>query len=161
MHSFRVWLACALLAAGATPEQIMLLLRWSSESAYKLYARIGDARAASLIDAGFDASFATVRSHTLLESAAGRPLSTTEQAAMVAGRQLAEGAAMLERVTTGGAPVARADELYERVVIDDDHVYAALEQHGEALLAAAARADAAADAAAKERREESSDDEGD
>ena len=36
VHSFRVWLACALLAAGATPEQIMLLLRWSSEAARKL-----------------------------------------------------------------------------------------------------------------------------
>ena len=161
VHSFRVWLACALLAAGATPEQIMLLLRWSSEAAYRLYARIGDARAAGLIDAGFDASFATVRSHTLLELATERPLSATEQAAMVAGRQLAESAAMLERVTAGQAAVARADELHARVVTDDDHVYAALEQHGEALLAAAARADAAAEAAVKERREESSDEEDD
>ncbi|KAL3928931.1 MAG: hypothetical protein SGPRY_002180, partial [Prymnesium sp.] len=42
MHSFRVWLACSLLAAGATPEQIMLLLRWSSDSARKLYARLGE-----------------------------------------------------------------------------------------------------------------------
>ena len=36
---------------------------------------------------------------------------------------------MLERVTAGGAAVARADEMHERVVIDDDHVYPALEQH--------------------------------
>ena len=28
VHSFRVYLACALLAAGATPEQVMQLLRW-------------------------------------------------------------------------------------------------------------------------------------
>ena len=43
IHSFRVYLACALLAAGATPEQVMLLLRWSSEAARKLYARVADA----------------------------------------------------------------------------------------------------------------------
>eukprot|EP00965_Chrysotila_dentata_P063843 2115730-Pleurochrysis_carterae.AAC.2 len=40
IHSFRSYLACALLAAGATPEQIMVMLRWSSEAARALYARI-------------------------------------------------------------------------------------------------------------------------
>eukprot|EP00966_Prymnesium_polylepis_P286841 6625522-Prymnesium_polylepis.1 len=40
VHLFRVYLACALLAAGATPEQVMQLLRWSSDAARRLYARI-------------------------------------------------------------------------------------------------------------------------
>ena len=51
IHSFRVWLACALLAAGATPEQIMLLLRWSSDAARKLYARLGERTQTSLLSA--------------------------------------------------------------------------------------------------------------
>mmetsp|Transcript_53736 Transcript_53736/g.94834 ORF Transcript_53736/g.94834 Transcript_53736/m.94834 type:complete len:229 (-) Transcript_53736:45-731(-) len=51
MHSFRVWLACSLLAARATPEQIMLLLRWSSDEARRLYARMGDQQQVNLLDA--------------------------------------------------------------------------------------------------------------
>jgi len=71
-HSFRVWLACALLAAGATPEQIMQLLRWSSETARKLYTRMGIAATTSLLNAAADTSTDSIRSHSLLSMAAKR-----------------------------------------------------------------------------------------
>jgi hypothetical protein len=66
VHSFRVWLAGALLAAGASPEQIMLLLRWSSDAARQLYARLGDQSQVQLIDAAADATVDSIRSHTLM-----------------------------------------------------------------------------------------------
>ena len=69
MHSWRVWLACALLAAGATPEQIMLLLRWSSDEARKLYARISEGAHLAHLDMACDAKVDSIRSHTLLHAA--------------------------------------------------------------------------------------------
>ena len=57
IHSFRVWLACALLANGCTPEQIMQLLRWSSDAARRLYARLQEGVQASQLDAAAEASF--------------------------------------------------------------------------------------------------------
>ena len=65
IHSFRVWLACALLEAGATPEQIMLMLRWSSGAARRLYARVGDGAQVTLHEAAAEASIDSIRSHTL------------------------------------------------------------------------------------------------
>ena len=69
IHSFRVWLACSLLAAGATPEQIMLLLRWSSDAARKLYARVGERVQISFLNTACDVPLDSVRSHTLFASA--------------------------------------------------------------------------------------------
>ena len=37
-HSFRIYLACALYAAGCPPERIMAILRWKSEEALLIYA---------------------------------------------------------------------------------------------------------------------------
>ena len=42
VHSFRVYLACALYAAGCPPERIMAILRWKSEEALLIYARLND-----------------------------------------------------------------------------------------------------------------------
>ena len=39
-HSFRVYLACALLACKACPATIQALLRWRSAEALAIYARI-------------------------------------------------------------------------------------------------------------------------
>ena len=39
-HSFRVWLAMALLEAGASPAQIQALLRWQTDDSLRLYARL-------------------------------------------------------------------------------------------------------------------------
>eukprot|EP00965_Chrysotila_dentata_P135224 4471282-Pleurochrysis_carterae.AAC.1 len=57
VHSFRSYLACALLAAGASPEQIMVMLRWSSEAARALYARISVSAHARAVDAAQDTAF--------------------------------------------------------------------------------------------------------
>ena len=40
MHSWRVYLACALLDAGASNATIQALLRWKSDEALKIYARM-------------------------------------------------------------------------------------------------------------------------
>ena len=40
-HSFRVFLAMALLECGASPAQIQALLRWQTEDSLRLYARLG------------------------------------------------------------------------------------------------------------------------
>ena len=42
MHSFRIYLACALLEAGASNGTIQSMLRWRSDEALKIYARIND-----------------------------------------------------------------------------------------------------------------------
>ena len=44
MHSWRIYLACALLAAGASNGTIQTMLRWRSEEALKIYARIYDSK---------------------------------------------------------------------------------------------------------------------
>ena len=42
MHSWRVYLACALLSKGASFATIQSMLRWRSEDALRIYARIND-----------------------------------------------------------------------------------------------------------------------
>jgi hypothetical protein len=42
VHSFRIYLACALYAAKCPPERIMAILRWKSEEALLIYARMND-----------------------------------------------------------------------------------------------------------------------
>ena len=49
VHSFRIYLACALYAAGCPPERIMAMLRWKSEEALRIYARQNDDERASWI----------------------------------------------------------------------------------------------------------------
>ena len=145
VHSFRVYLACALLAAGATPEQVMQLLRWSSDSARKLYARIADTTQAGLIDSAADAAVDTIRSHTLTAAAsAPPPASPAETAAQLRAQTLETGERLLERAMEQ-VRIATAAELRRRgVAIDDDHVYARLRDDGPALRAAAERHDACA-----------------
>ena len=43
LHSFRIYLACALYAAGCPNDRIMAILRWRSEEALAIYARMNDA----------------------------------------------------------------------------------------------------------------------
>ena len=49
-HSFRIGLACALLAAGASDAVIMALCRWRSMSALRIYARLNSEDYARFID---------------------------------------------------------------------------------------------------------------
>lgn len=43
VHSFRIYLACALYAAGCPNDRIQAILRWKSEEALLIYARLNDA----------------------------------------------------------------------------------------------------------------------
>ena len=59
LHSFRIYLACALLDKGYSEAAIMAALRWKTCEALKIYARLGDAGYANMIEA---AATATVTS---------------------------------------------------------------------------------------------------
>jgi hypothetical protein len=141
VHSFRVWLACALLAAGATPEQIMLMVRWSSEAARKLYARLAMTTQCSLHTGALHASFDSIRAHTLLDAASATGASSDVNAAAEA---LRVAVGLLDTVTDASrARVASAAELRRTCAIDEDDVLSMLEASGDALEGLAARADAA------------------
>jgi len=128
LHSFRTWLACALLAAGATADQIMVMCRWSSESARRLYSRITDSKQDALREAGEAATIDVMRTATLtaaLDSAVTRT-------------------GMLETATEAGAPTATVDELRRRgCVVDDDGAHAIVHQSIESLKSMAERSETA------------------
>ena len=60
VHSFRIFLACALLAAKCPRWLIMQMLRWRSEKSLDIYARVSDhewsARLSSSLGVTVDAS---------------------------------------------------------------------------------------------------------
>jgi hypothetical protein len=68
-HSYRAFLASALLVAKVPREQIMRMLRWRSEDSLIVYARLSDADWAGYVEASrgatVDASVATRFSHDL------------------------------------------------------------------------------------------------
>ena len=73
MHSWRIYLACALLASNASTAQILNMLRWRSDEALRLYARLNDADYATWLDAAADATVDSIRTSnvaTLAEAAA-------------------------------------------------------------------------------------------
>ena len=65
IHSFRIYLACALLAAGASKEMIKKMLRWASDEALNIYARDNADVIASWLDAARQAEVTSVRSSSL------------------------------------------------------------------------------------------------
>ena len=170
VHSFRVYCACALMAAGATPEQVMLLLRWSSESARKLYARVADSTQVGLLESAAEAAIDTVRTHSLLaaaelavpsastgEAEAARTAREAAEAATTAAatafhqryteeqrrsRLLQDGTELLARAEAVGAAVPATELRRRGIVIDDDHVYTRLQRSADALHSAAERFDA-------------------
>ena len=62
MHSFRIYLACALLAAGAPESRILNMLRWRSGESLRLYARINDFEYLTWVDAAGNARVDSIRS---------------------------------------------------------------------------------------------------
>ena len=60
-HSFRSWLACALLAAGAEPSRIQCMLRWRSAEALRIYARMNKADYCTWVAAAMLADVDSVR----------------------------------------------------------------------------------------------------
>jgi integrase len=60
-HSARVFLACALLAAGRRPDTIQALLRWQSVESLRLYSCLGPAEYAAHLDAARGATVSAMR----------------------------------------------------------------------------------------------------
>ena len=140
VHSFRVWLACALLAAGATPEQIMLLLRWSSDEARRLYARMGGGSQVSLLERAQEVSVDTVRSHTLLTATgAGAPATSAEVAQQEAGQAVDTALRLVREAQEWRGTLPRPTEL--PCVVDDDEAVRRVRGGIAELRAVARRAD--------------------
>jgi integrase len=64
-HSFRIYLACALRAAGASDAEIQALCRWSSLDSLRIYACLDAPAYTSLIGRAMGANTNAVRVHTL------------------------------------------------------------------------------------------------
>ena len=61
LHSFRRYLACALLAKDVDPHTICALLRWRSTKSLAAYANIGRVKYANLIDQASSATVDSIR----------------------------------------------------------------------------------------------------
>ena len=64
-HSFRVALACSLLASGASHSEIQALCRWQSEASLRIYARMSHPQYQGLLSAAYGADISQVQPHTL------------------------------------------------------------------------------------------------
>jgi hypothetical protein len=65
LHSFRVYLACALLALERSHAQIQALLRWKTDEALRIYARLSAKAYADLLDGVEDVGLDQVRTQNL------------------------------------------------------------------------------------------------
>ena len=64
-HSARIYLACSLLAAGATSAQIQSLCRWQTEDSLRVYARLNADKYRQLLEAAAAADVASVSTSSL------------------------------------------------------------------------------------------------
>lgn len=64
-HSFRISLACALLAAKCSNAQIQAVLRWQTEESLRIYARMGVEEQLSLVSQAQLATISAVQSRNL------------------------------------------------------------------------------------------------
>ena len=67
MHSWCIYLACALLEAGASHATILAMLRWRSEDALKLYARMNDSKYADWLAKASQAEISNIRTTTIAD----------------------------------------------------------------------------------------------
>ena len=120
----------------------MLILRWSSDAARKLYARVGERVQTSLLDSAVDAPLDSVRSHTLIAAEqAGTAATAPTDVERAAAAAVEEARLLLERAQAHeGALPARAEL---PCAIDDHAAARAVRAAGDALVATAARADEA------------------
>ena len=65
LHSFRVYLACALLELKRSHSEIQALLRWKSEEALRIYARMSAATYADLLTGVGETEFEQRRTQNL------------------------------------------------------------------------------------------------
>ena len=73
MHSWRVYLACALLSQGASFATIQSMLRWRSEDALRIYARMNDFKYADWLSSAQGATISSVRTTTAAVDALSAP----------------------------------------------------------------------------------------
>jgi hypothetical protein len=83
MHSWRIYLACALLQAGASSGTIQTMLRWRSDEAVKIYARINMECYSEWLGLASTQEVNSIRSQTITQ------LSESLTKAPVAGERLA------------------------------------------------------------------------
>ena len=141
MHSWRIYLACALLAAGASAGTIQGMLRWRSDDALKIYARINDSTYADWLTLAASATVSSVSTTTT--SALAARLRTAPPAPGAGDRLAAFQAYWLEQARTAAAPDADVLAGLSAIEIDDSRRVAALDGAASALLSSAARADEA------------------
>ena len=112
MHSWRIYLACALLASGASNGTIQLLLRWRSEEALKIYARMNDNDYANHLSNAALAKVSSVRTTTLADEIARQGLSPDEAHTAFHGAWLALAArSTINPDMSSQCPVHTSDDL--------------------------------------------------
>ena len=146
MHSWRSYLACALLAANCSHAQIMSMLRWRSEDSLRVYARLNDTTYATWLDAAGTAAVSSVQSGNIAAHTGGAEAS--EAAAEAAGAvQFGAHVAGTQTAWLTQAAAAQVDErlLVSGPTLDDDADMGALQAAVEdrSLLLLAERLDAA------------------
>ena len=127
----------------------MLLLRWSSAEARRLYARMGERSQTTLLSASCEVSLDTVRSHTLLSRASSGASSAATTAAFTsmktvereAAEAVEEAQKLLERAMAYRGALPAAADLPCR--IDDEEEHTRVQGSMDALRKVAARADEA------------------
>jgi hypothetical protein len=162
MHSFRIYLACALLAAGASHGTIQTMLRWRSDDALKIYARINDFKYAEWLEKASTAKVSSIRTTTRRDGAAleeavglserrdGAPTTPVDLPgahleAVAAGHlpgEAAFAAVWQERAQLAGDQATR-DADAERPMTDGDALAAHMHGASDELLAEAERLDKA------------------
>ena len=68
LHSFRVYLACCLLELKRSHDEIKALLRWKSDEAIRVYARLNADSYANLLTGVGTANVDSMRSHNLAQA---------------------------------------------------------------------------------------------
>ena len=64
-HSFRIFLACALMASGATSAQIQAMCRWRSDEALAIYARTNRSAYCAMLKRALYANIDSIRTSNL------------------------------------------------------------------------------------------------
>ena len=99
----------------------MLLLRWSSDAARKLYARAGLGSQAAMLDTAVDMPIDSVRSHTLFAAATAGGRAPRQEEAEAA-RAVEEARRLVEEAHAVRTPLCSRAELGVEI---DDHAQAA------------------------------------
>jgi len=138
MHSFRSYLACALLKAGASHATILAMLRWRSEDSLLLYARMNDEQYCEWLGKAAVAEVSSLRTTTAFTHAI-----SASSAEGAEGRALAFQAFWQQEAAKQAADLA-APANFEAVPEFDNSVQvASLQRATRVLMEEAARGDAA------------------